>query len=156
MSNATHTNSNEQLIKLAQSGDAKAFEILYTKFAPAVFGIIFKTINNLHQSEDILQNTFIQAWKSIHECEPAKQPVFTWFLCIARDLMKTNFSEQSKIQNATNNVSKDEVTNKNLLDLILFNGYNTKKASNELNIFESEVGKQLKKELEHYKKTKVK
>jgi len=61
---------NEREVSLvisAKEGDSKAFEDLYTHYYDKIFALARMTMRNEADCEDILQETFISAWKNLHK-----------------------------------------------------------------------------------------
>ena len=53
------------VVAAAQNGDAKCFEELYIAYHKKVFAIIIATLKNSADAEDVLQQTFINAWQNL-------------------------------------------------------------------------------------------
>jgi len=53
------------LVAAAKTGDKKAFGELYNRYYEKIFALARMTVKNDTNAEDILQNTFINAWKSL-------------------------------------------------------------------------------------------
>ncbi|MGN6367918.1 MAG: RNA polymerase sigma factor [Phycisphaerae bacterium] len=72
------------LVRKAQSGDRTAFEQLLRATARIVYAQIVHTLPDRHKAEDLTQETFLAAWKSIHTVkDPAG--ITTWLLTLARN-----------------------------------------------------------------------
>ena len=62
MSNPTHIEQSEaDLVRLAQQGDLPAFEILTDRHAHRVYGVALRILRNVHDAEDVTQQTFLSA-----------------------------------------------------------------------------------------------
>lgn len=63
----------------------KEFEQLYREYYPRIFSFIYKLCRDFSLSEELTQETFLQAFKGFHKfrgnCE-----VFTWLAAIAKNL----------------------------------------------------------------------
>jgi len=55
------------LVTQAKEGDSKAFEELYAQYYNKIFALARVTVKNEADAEDILQQAFINAWKSISD-----------------------------------------------------------------------------------------
>jgi len=53
------------LVTAAKSGDVKCFEMLYELYYKKVFAVIKTTVKNSADAEDVLQQTFLSAWRNI-------------------------------------------------------------------------------------------
>ena len=53
------------LVTEAQSGNSKCFEELYELYHKKVFAVIQTTVKNRADAEDILQQTFLNAWRNL-------------------------------------------------------------------------------------------
>ena len=56
---------NEELIRKCQQKSRKAFEELYRKFSPFVYGICLRYAKNRDEAQDILQDCFIKVMDKI-------------------------------------------------------------------------------------------
>ena len=157
---ATH-NSEEELVSLLKSKDARAYSLLYDSYSGALFGVISKVVNAEEIAEDILQEVFIKIWKNIDFYDASKGRLFTWMLNIARNAsIDYSRSKQSKIdgklqhlENSRYEVNQSNVLQNNtdvigikeqvaklkedhrvLIDLLYFGGYTQEDAAKELNI----------------------
>jgi RNA polymerase sigma factor (sigma-70 family) len=71
------------LIAASRSGDRKAFGQIVRRYQAMISGLIYAACGDLHRSEDIAQDTFIAAWKSLSGLRDAtKLP--GWLCQIAR------------------------------------------------------------------------
>ena len=62
-------------VKKTQAGDITAFGELVKMFQDAVYGVAYAMVGNFHDAQDIAQEAFIQAWRSLDSLkEPAKFP----------------------------------------------------------------------------------
>ncbi len=54
-----------ETIRLAQQGDAAAFETIYRRFAPRVYAICLRMLHDPNDAEDALQQTFLHLLRTI-------------------------------------------------------------------------------------------
>ncbi len=78
---------NDELgfVRLLQSHDKAAFEKLYDKYSPVLYGIILKIVKREDFAENILQDAFVKIWKNIDSYNTDKGRLFTWLLNLARN-----------------------------------------------------------------------
>ena len=74
-------NDEIALIKKTLSGDKSAFDRLVKIVSPRVFGIIHRFFREKQQAEDIAQEVFIRAYKSLHTFTQEK-PFTNWLSTI--------------------------------------------------------------------------
>ncbi len=67
------------------SKDKKRFGILYGDFNLALYGIIYRIVQNDEIAEDILQDVFLKIWNNSSSYDAKKSRVYTWMLNIARN-----------------------------------------------------------------------
>ncbi len=80
---ATATLSDADLVAASRQGDRTAFGQIVRRYQGMVTGVIYSACGDLHRSEDLAQETFISAWKSLSGLrEPAKLPA--WLCQVAR------------------------------------------------------------------------
>lgn len=72
----------ELLVRTA-SGDQSAFTQLYDLLSSRVFGLILRVLVDRSQSEEVLQEVFLEVWQSAGRFDPKKGRGRTWLLTIA-------------------------------------------------------------------------
>src|SRR3954453_6479237 len=71
------------LLLLIARGDQDAFARLYDMLAPRVFGLILRVLVDRSQSEEILQEVFLEVWQSASRFAPNRGQGRSWILTIA-------------------------------------------------------------------------
>ena len=115
--------TEDELVALLQSQDTQAFSYLYDNYAPALNNIIFRMVEDVPLSEDILQEAFIKIWNNFTSYDSTKGRLFTWMLNLTRNLTidtlrSKGYKKQSKISGDENTVSnlQDNAININKFD----------------------------------------
>lgn len=78
--------SDESLVRRSQSGDRHAFEELVRRTARLVYSQLYLDVGDVHRAEDLTQETFLLAWRSIHQVDDPKG-LRPWLLAIGRSAM---------------------------------------------------------------------
>lgn len=73
---------DEVLVKMSQQGDNTAFEELVKRYEKKTYNLIVRMLNNEEESSDVLQETFLQAYKMITKFR-GKSQFYTWLYRIA-------------------------------------------------------------------------
>ena len=153
--------SEEELVFALQQQDQQAFSYLYDNYSAALFGLIFKMVNDKELAEDILQEAFVKIWNNFSNYDSMKGRLFTWMLNLTRNLTidmlrSKGYRKQSKIyddENSVNNFSdksmsadrfdamgiRKQLTNlktdqKEIIDLAYFGGLTQDEISKQLGI----------------------
>ena len=153
--------SEEELVYLLKGRDQSAFSYLYDNYSAALYGVIYKMLENRELAEDVLQESFLKIWNNFSNYDSLKGRLFTWMLNITRNLTtdtirSKGYKKQSKIQNsenAVNNISDKANTaesfdalgirkhltllkndQKQIIDLAYFDGLTQDEISKTLNI----------------------
>lgn len=66
------------LIRRSQAGDERAFAALFEKYRNLVYKTAYLMLGDADEAEDVLQEVFIQVYKSLHTFQPAKAAFTTW------------------------------------------------------------------------------
>jgi RNA polymerase sigma factor (sigma-70 family) len=75
--------TDADLITLSRSGDRRAFGQIVRRYQAMISGLVYAACGDIHRSEDVAQETFISAWKSLSGLrDAAKLP--GWLCQIAR------------------------------------------------------------------------
>lgn len=162
MSNRRHKISEEELVSLLFSKNEKVIEIIYDNYSSAVYGVIFRLVQDKEIAEDILQETFVKIWNNSTQYNSSKGRLFTWIINIARHLaidkrrskdfrrgLKNqslenivNSNIEAKPSDSTNPeliglkqlVDKLEPEQKKIIDLIFYGGLTQEEVSEKLGI----------------------
>ena len=70
---------------LVQSGDPRAFELLYDRHASAAFSLAYRIAGERGAAEDVTQEAFLSIWRSRLRYEPERGSVRTWVLGIVHN-----------------------------------------------------------------------
>ncbi|QKJ18737.1 ECF RNA polymerase sigma factor SigK [Microbacterium hominis] len=71
------------LITRVADGDQDAFAGLYDMLSARVFGLIVRVLVDRAQSEEVLQEVFLEAWQAAARFDPARGQGRSWLLTIA-------------------------------------------------------------------------
>jgi RNA polymerase sigma-70 factor (ECF subfamily) len=83
---STLTDSDEALVSKSQGGDRSAFEELVRRTARLLFARLYLETGDVHRAEDLAQETFLIAWRSIGQVTDAKG-FRTWLLAIGHTVV---------------------------------------------------------------------
>lgn len=138
-----------------------SFRRLYILHSASLLGIIMRVVPAREIAEDILQDSFVKIWKSIHLYDPEKGKLFTWMAKLARN-SAIDYKRGKTFAKSTRNEDIDSVysqvdhfhyipdktdsigvkdlmcvltaSQKQILDLVYFHGYTQAEVSDELQI----------------------
>ncbi len=84
MSNQTNTAqpSEAQFVAALKAGSQAAFAEMVERYSPTVYNLALRLINNAQEAEDVLQETFISAFRALDRFEGRSQ-LGTWLYRIA-------------------------------------------------------------------------
>jgi len=68
-----------------QAGDKKALGKLYNRYNRILFGMIYKVLRNREESEDLLQEVFVQAWEKADQYDPTRGTVYSFIVTMTRN-----------------------------------------------------------------------
>lgn len=71
------------LLQRVAGGDQAAFARVYDMLAPRAFGLILRVLVDRSQSEEVLQEVFLEVWQSASRFAPNRGQGRTWVLTIA-------------------------------------------------------------------------
>jgi RNA polymerase sigma factor (sigma-70 family) len=60
---------HDELIERCKRGEAAGYKELYQRYARAMFNTCLRIVNNITEAEDILQESFTEAFKNLHSFE---------------------------------------------------------------------------------------
>nr|MCS5548124.1 sigma-70 family RNA polymerase sigma factor [SAR86 cluster bacterium] len=75
------------LVRRAKRGDYKAFDLLVLKYQSRIIGIAMKFVKDLQTAEDVAQESFIKAYKSLNSFRE-ESAFYTWLYRITTNTAK--------------------------------------------------------------------
>ena len=77
------TSRQQRLLERVSIGDQAAFSELYDEVSPRVFGLVKRLLVDHSQSEEVMQEIFLEIWQSASRFDPNKGGASTWILTMA-------------------------------------------------------------------------
>lgn len=148
------------------------FNTLYDRYAPALFGVITKTVLNEDEAVELLEKTFVTVHAELSTFRPEKQPVFAWLLTITRKTMADALQARNKVPTptfqltSTGNVTlssnravpadsfdtpSTDSQLKELLDAVLFKKCTPEEAARSIGISVETARQQLRLAMQHFR-----
>ena len=78
--------SDQKLIRDYSNGNDLAFATLLKRYINLVYNFVYRTCRNNEDAEEIVQDTFFKAWKSLKKYRE-KESFKTWLFTIAKNTM---------------------------------------------------------------------
>jgi len=88
--------SEEALVKRAVQRDRQAFAALYQSCVVQVYRHVHYRVSTLADAEDITQEVFIRAWKSIDKYKYKGAPFAAWLIAIAHNLVVDHYRAKKR------------------------------------------------------------
>lgn len=94
----TSASTTEELMLRIATGNENAFEELYDRVAPQVFGLVRRILKDQAQSEEVAQEVFVEAWQQAARYDETRGKALTWLLTLAhrRAVDRVRASQASK------------------------------------------------------------
>ena len=106
----SETKDTELLPKIAQQ-DISAFDEIYTRFSQVVYNLSYKVLNNKNDSEEVVQEVFVQLWNKAANYDNVRGAVSTWIMNITR-------SRAIDKHRSLKNVRNTSFLNNDILDVL--------------------------------------
>src|SRR5258706_9847549 len=65
--------------------DPRAMSDLYDRYGRLAYFLIYRIVANESAAEDMVQETFLRVWNSIHNFDEKRGPLGRWVLSVARN-----------------------------------------------------------------------
>ena len=80
-----------ELVQQVAGGDGQAFELLYRRYARAVYALALRRLGDRGRAEDAVQETFASVWRSARSYQPERGDAAPWLYAIARNAIVDRF-----------------------------------------------------------------
>jgi RNA polymerase sigma-70 factor (ECF subfamily) len=77
--------ADEEVMQLAQTGDPRAFELLYDRHGGAAFSLAYRMVGKRAAAEDVVQEAFLSIWRTRLRYDQTRGSVRTWVLGIVHN-----------------------------------------------------------------------
>ena len=74
--------ADEDLMQFMRRGEARAFEVLYERHSQAAFSLAYRMAGSRGLAEDVVQEAFLNLWRSGARYDRSRGSVRTWVLGI--------------------------------------------------------------------------
>ena len=79
-------------------GDEQSLAILYDRYNRILFSLVLRILSDREAAEDVLQEVFLQVWRTASKFDERRGRVFTWLAVMARsralDLLRSESSRR--------------------------------------------------------------
>tara|TARA_Y100000590_G_C15407660_1_gene896367 strand:+ start:240 stop:863 length:624 start_codon:yes stop_codon:yes gene_type:complete len=112
------SNKNKDLIlvKRAKSGDYRAFDLLVLKYQSRIIGIVMKYVKDIQIAEDVAQETFLKAYKSLDSFRE-ESAFYTWIYRIAANTAKNYLTSKKRKKEYSETELQTSTEQPNLFDI---------------------------------------
>ena len=141
--------SEKDIIIKIKEGNIEYFSFFVKKYSPVVYLYIFRRVNNVDDTHDIIQNSFIKMYKVIHVFDPDRQFYPYFFTIIKNEIIELYRKRRIHLPlfedaAVTDTVSQEEAlefkmlfeelheTHKGILTLYYIEGYSYKDIAKKL------------------------
>lgn len=77
--------ADQELMRGVLAEDETAFASFYRRFAPGLFSMVYEILHDQKETEDVVQESFVQMWKKASTYDPNRSGLFTWAVMISRN-----------------------------------------------------------------------
>jgi RNA polymerase sigma-70 factor, ECF subfamily len=92
---ANPTDPDAALMLRVKQGDRDAFEALVEKYKQPIMNLVYRTLRDRDEAEDLAQHVFLQVYKSAHRYRISAK-FSTWIFTIARNLALNEIRRRSR------------------------------------------------------------
>ncbi len=76
--------ADQELVARLRKGDKSAFMEIYARYSQIVFNLVLKILRSREETEEVVQEIFLQVWNKADSYDPARGAISTWIVNIAR------------------------------------------------------------------------
>ena len=116
-----HLLEDEELVSRTQAGDTHAFDVLWHKYSPRIYSLVYNMTSNHEDANDLLLEVFAKAYRSINGFR-GKSSFYTWIHAIAVN-MTINFVKKRgrRFQMSLDDMDANVQNDKEFIDLTATN-----------------------------------
>lgn len=88
---------DQEIIRLAQEGDAGAFEQLYGRYSKRVYHLCLRMVKNQAEAEDLTQEAFLKVFRKIHTFQ-GKSAFSTWLHRVSVNTVLMSLRKKKRVE----------------------------------------------------------
>ena len=88
---------DNELVARTKDGDASAFDVLVRRYSPRVYGLVYNMTSNHEETNDLLQDIFLKAFRSIKGFR-GDSSFYTWIHTIATSVSLNGLRKVKKFR----------------------------------------------------------
>jgi RNA polymerase sigma-70 factor (ECF subfamily) len=97
-----------RLINRIAEGDDSAFNALYKRFSPSLYGMAYRIMNDAKEAEDVLQEGFTYIWRKASSYDPVRSSPFAWAVMITRNKAIDRLRVRQRLEKLREKVTSEE------------------------------------------------
>ncbi len=82
-------------VRSCLEGDVEEMRAFVARFQSSIFGLCYRMLGHRHDAEDVAQEVFVRAFRSLHQWDPSRT-LKPWLLTIAANRCRTVLSKRSR------------------------------------------------------------
>src|SRR5438552_14635192 len=87
--------NDAELIAMCRQGDREAYATIVRRYQSVICALTYASCGDVHQSEDLAQETFLAAWKNLRELKDPSH-LRAWLRGIARNIVHSALRKQGR------------------------------------------------------------
>lgn len=140
-----------QLAIFIEERDQQSMDYFYDKYSPALYGIIYRIINNKHLAEECLTETFVKALNEIAAFRRSGTSLFTWLLNLARQSAFEAIKQEKGKNSGTHNFVYGQDQHYSAFELVYYKGLSVMQAAELSGITVTELKTNIRMDLQNMK-----
>jgi RNA polymerase sigma-70 factor, ECF subfamily len=115
---ASDSDEDRELVARMRAGETKALAQFYERWSRPVYALVLQLVRDPDDADDVVEDTFYQAWRQASRYEPTRGAVSTWIVTIARSRALDRLRSRRRLREEplTPVVSLDELTDPSYRD----------------------------------------
>ncbi|MEO6869891.1 MAG: sigma factor [Ginsengibacter sp.] len=129
----------------------QSMDYFYDKYSPALYGAIYRIIDNRHLAEECLMATFVKAWNEMAAFRSTGSSFFTWLLKMARQFAFEAICREKEENPAAHNFVHGAKQPVSAFEMVYSKGFSVTQAAELSAISVTELKTNLRRDLQNMK-----
>ena len=101
------TTDDRELLRAVAARDREAFQELYERHSGMLFALALKILSDRAEAEDVLQDAFVQVWKTAGSFDEGRGKPLGWFIMLIRSRAIDHLRSRKTRTRLSESVAKD-------------------------------------------------
>ena len=108
-----------ELVRRVAVRDAGAFETLYRRYAPSIYGVALRVLRQAVLAQEVVQDTFVAVWNAPDAYDPSRGPFRAYLLSLAHHRAVDAVRREERLRDRERRANPDPGPDEDVMETVV-------------------------------------